>query len=43
MTRHLPWGTYMRLFSAAGVKRGLTPIRILSITGTAYRAKRHTH
>ena len=37
----LPWGTYRRLFSAEGVRRGLTPIRILSITGTAYRARRH--
>ena len=43
MTRHLPVGVYRMLFGAEGVKRGLTPIRILSITGTAYRAKRHTH
>ena len=37
----LPVGVYRMLFGAEGVKRGLTPIRILSITGTAYRARRH--
>ena len=37
----LPRGTFFSLFGADGVRRGLIPIRILSITGTAYHAKRH--
>ena len=37
----LPTGQFRRLFGAAGVKRGLIPIRLLSVSGRARHTKRH--
>ena len=38
----LAWGTYRRLFGAEGVRRGLTPIRLLSVSGRArHNSRRH--
>jgi len=36
-----PTGQFMRLFGAAGVRQGIIPIRLLSVSGRARHTKRH--
>ena len=36
-----PTGEFRRLFGADGVKRGLIPIRLLSVSGRVRHTKRH--